>query len=77
MAKQQSFTIQVYLDNGVVFEYSVGSAAKAREHSHAIILTGYRHTETGILEHYPPHRISKVKVVGDIDTVYPDNVRGT
>jgi len=78
MAKTNNkFTIQVYLDNGVIFEYTVNSAAKAREHSHAIIQTGYRHVEAGVLEHYPPHRISKVKVLGDIDSVYPDQTRGT
>jgi hypothetical protein len=71
------FIIQIYLDNGVVFEYSVNSASKAREHSYAIIQTGYRHVEAGMLEHYPPHRIQKIKVVGDIDTSFPDRTRGT
>ena len=30
-------TIQIYLDNGVVFEYTVADAVKAREHSAAIV----------------------------------------
>jgi len=75
--EDKNFIVQVYLDNGVVFEYGVSSAIKAREHSHAIIQTGYRHVEKGVFEHYPPHRILKVKVTGDIDTLYPDQARGT
>ena len=69
--------VQIYLDDGRVFEYSVDSTEKAREHSYAIIATGYRHVSPGYLEHYPPHRILKVKVSGDIDTKYHDTVRGT
>jgi hypothetical protein len=69
--------ISVYLDDGRVFEYEVASPEKAREHSHAIALTGYRHTVDGTLEHYPPHRISKIKCSGGVDTSYPDRVRGT
>lgn len=69
--------IQVYIDDGRVFEYEVKDSSKAREHTHAIILTGYRHTIKDILEHYPPHRILKVKVEGDVNTLYPDRVRGT
>lgn len=70
--------IAVYLDDGRVFEYETASPDKAREHTHAIVLTGYRHTVAGCLEHYPPHRISKVKATGDgIGTSYPDQVRGT
>lgn len=67
----------VYLDDGRVFEYECGNAEKVREHSSAIIMTGYRHcTEDGVFEHYPPHRILKTKTT-DIDTMYPDKVRGT
>lgn len=69
--------IAIYLDDGRVFEYEAADD-KAREHSHAIVLTGYRHTVPGCLEHYPPHRISKVKVSGEgIGTSYPDALRGT
>ena len=71
-------TIAVYLDDGRVFEYDINDATKAREHTHAIIMTGYRHTVAGCLEHYLPHRISKVKATGDgIGTMYPDTARGT
>lgn len=70
--------IDVYLDDGRVFSYDVSSAGKAREHSYAIISTGYRHTKEGVLEHYPPHRILKVKASGkSITTNYPDHESGT
>ena len=69
--------INVYLDDGRVFEYPVEGAGKAREHAGAIVATGYRHSNDGVLEWYPPHRIVKVKCTGDVDTDYPDDVRGT
>ena len=70
-------TIQIYLDNGVVFEYTVADAVKAREHSAAIVAGGYRHNDGTTFEHYPPHRILKVKVVGGVPTNYPDTSWGT
>lgn len=70
--------VQVYLDNGVVYEYDVVGAHKAREHASAIVLGGYRHNDgKGEFEHYGPHRILKVKVKGIIPTKYPDRVSGT
>lgn len=70
--------IQVYIDDGRIFEYTVTDPAKAREHSHAIAMTGYRHTVEGALEHYPAHRILKIKTTGTgITTQYPDTVKGT
>lgn len=72
-----TFCVAIYLDDGRVFEYDVPSAEKVREHSAAIIKDGYRHCDSdGLYEHYPPHRILKVKSSG-IDTSYPDRVRGT
>ncbi len=71
------FTIQVYLDDGRVFEYDVASEEKVREHSHAIVTNGYRHNDGKIFEHYPPHRILKVKCAQPVSTLYPDKVRGT
>ncbi len=70
--------IQVYLDDGRVFKYQC-SPESAREHAHAIVMTGYRSTnnETGTLVHYPPHRIVKVKAVGGQKTKYEDTVGGT
>lgn len=70
-------TIQVYMDDGRVFEYDVADAGKAREHSAAIVAGGYRHNDGETFEHYPPHRISKVKAVGVVPTKYPDRVSGT
>jgi len=78
-----SATMEVYLDDGKVFEYQVHSennvAAKAREHCSAIINNGYRHNDgKGEFEHYPTHRITKVKVTGiPVDTKYVNAVTGT
>jgi hypothetical protein len=68
--------ISVYLDDGRVFEYDVSSSSSVREHAAAIVKDGYRHCVNGLFEHYPPHRILKVKSTG-IETSYPDRVRGT
>lgn len=74
-----TLTVRVYLDNGVCFEYDVIGPHKAREHASAIVFGGYRHNNgTGEFEHYPPHRILKVKVVGgSVPTLYPDRISGT
>lgn len=72
----ETFKVQVYMDDGRVFEYKVPSAEKVREHAAAIVKGGYRHNDGDIFEHYPPHRILKVKSQG-IDTMYLDTVRGT
>lgn len=71
------FTIEVYIEDGRVFEYDVDSADRAREHCAAIAQTGYRHNDGKVFEHYPAHRISKIKVSKTIPTKYPDRVRGT
>ena len=73
----EKYTIQVYMDHGVVFEYDVGSPEKVREHIDAIVKTGYRHNDGEVFEHYPPHRILKVKCSRPIPTEYKDRVRGT
>lgn len=72
-------TISVYLDDGRVFSYEVKSHDKAREHCAAIVSGGYRHNDgKGEYEHYPIHRITKVKASGEpIPTSYPDKVSGT
>jgi hypothetical protein len=70
------YTIKVYLDDGRIFYYEVSSEEKVREHASAIVMTGYRHNDGEIFEHYPPHRILKVKSEG-IKTNYPDKVQGT
>ena len=72
--------ISVYLDTGIVFSYEVEGEAKAREHAHAIVMTGYRHTpqsDDSVLEWYPPQRILKVKCEGGMSTKYTDTSRGT
>lgn len=76
------WTISIYIDDGRVFEYDAKSAAAAREHASAIVSTGYRSVQPenpNILTHYPPHRITKVKITAPdpIQTDYFDRVRGT
>jgi len=68
--------VQVYLDDGRVFEYEVENEEKVREHASAIVKGGYRHNDGKVFEHYGPHRILKVKSSG-ISTMYLDKVRGT
>lgn len=70
------FQVSVYIDDGRVFEYEVDSEDKVREHASAIISGGYRHNDGKVFEHYPPHRILKVKSY-NIPTMYTDTVRGT
>jgi len=70
------YKIKVYLDDGRIFSYEVDSPEKVREHSSAIIAGGYRHNNGKIFEHYPTHRLLKVKSE-NIPTNYPDTVEGT
>ena len=69
--------ISTYLDDGRVYEYEVENADKAREHCAAICAGGYRHNDGETFEHYPTHRILKVKASGPIPTKYPDAATGT
>ena len=70
--------VQIYLDDGRIFQYDVSDAAKGHEHIAAIVKGGYCHNSgSGYLEYYPIWRILKVKLVDDIPTNYPDTVRGT
>ena len=70
--------ISVYLDDGRVYEYEVANETKAREHSAAIAIGGYRHNDGEEYEHYPAHRILKVKVSGGVvATKYTDTATGT
>jgi hypothetical protein len=76
--KTGTIIIEVYLDDGRVYSYNVTGADKAREHAAAIVKDGYRHNNGTVFEHYPPHRVLKVKVTGgEIDTKYPDTASGT
>lgn len=72
-----SYVIKTYIDNGLVYKYTVQTAESAREHSCAIVMSGYRHVGDGEFTHFPPHRILKVKVIGNINTNYPDEIEGT
>jgi len=71
------FKIEIYLDDGRIFWYFVDSHDSVREHTAAIVEHGYRHNDGKIFEHYPAHRILKVKCRQPIPTKYPDNVGGT
>ena len=70
------YIVKIYLDDGRIFKYDVESAEKVREHAFAIVTGGYRHNDGNVFEHYPPHRISKVKSE-NIPTNYPDTAEGT
>lgn len=73
---EPKFTIKIYLDDGRIFYYDLESPEKVREHASAIIAGGYRHNDGNTFEHYPPHRILKVKCE-NIPTTYPDKCIGT
>ena len=75
--RRRSFVISTYVDDGRVFYYRVGSESTAREHSAAIARAGYRHNDGTVFEHYPAHRILKVKVTPAPRTLFRDKVRGT
>jgi ATP:corrinoid adenosyltransferase len=52
--------VNVYMQDGRVFKYNVVDVAKAREHAHRIITTGWRNVQTGVMEYYPVHQVLKV-----------------
>lgn len=72
---KQTAEIQVYIDTGTVYSYTVHKTS-VREHTSAIVKDGYRSVSEGVLTHWPPHRILKVKATG-ADTMYADTQRGT
>lgn len=76
MKKTVATEIKVYLNDGRVFKYPCSSTS-AREHVQAIVNTGYRRVVDKNLEHYPPHRILKVKAIGGQTTNYTDEQEGT
>ena len=53
--------IEVHIEDGIVFKYRVNSPQTVIEHMSRIITKGYRRNDGKIIEHYPPHRILKVK----------------
>ena len=60
-------TINVYMQDGRVFKYDVINMAKAREHAHRIITSGWRNVTDGIMEYYPVHQVLKVTFVYEED----------
>lgn len=68
-------TIRIVLNSGTTYEYTT-TVGKAREHMHAIITTGYRRVEDGVLTWFPPHAITKVTATNQ-QTQYPDKTSGT
>ena len=74
----KKFTIEVYINNGLKFQYDVDSPESVREHAAAIIQSGYRSNDgKSRFVHWPPHSIVKVKCNGCIPTNYPDVITGT
>ena len=54
-------TINVYMQDGRLFEYEVDDSVKAREHAHRIVNYGWRNVNgKGIMEYYPVHQVLKV-----------------
>ena len=52
--------INVYMQDGRVFDYDVANCTKAREHAHRIVNYGWRNVVDGIMEYYPVHQVLKV-----------------
>jgi hypothetical protein len=52
--------INVYMQDGRVFNYEVANPIKAREHAHRIVTLGWRNVVDGIMEYYPVHQVLKV-----------------
>ena len=76
--------IRVYLKSSQVYEYDIEESTaealgvKAREHCGQIWATGYRHNDgKGSFEWFGSHWIDKIKVTGEVSTVYPDRSLGT
>lgn len=71
--------VSIYLDDGRIHSYEVADSDKAREHATGIVKGGWRFNPDGEdwFEHYPPHRILKVKVEGVVPTNYPAHKTGT
>jgi hypothetical protein len=55
-----STVINVYMQDGRVFNYNCANPIKAREHAHRIVSYGWRNVVDGIMEYYPVHQVLKV-----------------
>lgn len=77
MSESKDATIIIYLDFGAVYSYTIKncSPTRAQEHVHAIGTQGYdRVGDGGCMEHYPAHRILKIKTVGlDVKPLYRED----
>lgn len=52
--------VNVYMQDGRVFNYEVKDAVKAREHAHRIVTLGWRNVTDDVMEYYPVHQVLKV-----------------
>ena len=67
--------IKVYVDNGLVYSYELDAREVVTDHISAIISGGYQHNDGKVLEHFPPHRIVKVRYEGTVETKYMGEVK--
>lgn len=61
--------VNVYLQDGRVFDYEVEDSVKAREHAHRIVTIGWRNVVNGVMEYYPVHQVLKVTFDDPKDTM--------
>lgn len=73
------FTIEVYLIDGRVAVMQIDSEIKAREIAGQVFKNNHVRLNTAddVLEYYPMHQISKVKITGPFTTHYKVTWRGT
>lgn len=74
--ESRTFTIEVYLNDGTIFQYNVGTLNQVRSHAYAIANEGYAHNNGELFEYYPAWRILKVKCKTALSTIYPDQTTG-
>lgn len=77
-------TVTVYLKGGTRHSYEIEAeteallGAKAREHSAAIMLTGFRaNSGENEMTWYGPHWTDKIVIKGTVYTIYPTESTGT
>ena len=76
---KKNFIVSVYLDTGNIYSYEPKNVEidKARERADAIIKNGYTRVTEGCLDIFPPYRIRKVSITGDVPpSKFPDTVHG-
>ena len=70
-AKPKPVRIQVEIDDGDTFEFTVDTHDVARLSIRAVGTQGYFHNDGKTCAFYPVHRIKRVVVVGGLKTMYP------